>query len=412
MILPSLVSMCQLGFSSKRTSILQSKGCIFSISYVSSNNHMAGTIACWLSFPSTKVDQLWFWCLGHWFSRHLSNLHGNWLICRGACASPTSCYISSSVASPQTITCKTPMVTVLSLLVGIPNLWHPWEWFWKVWSHLVGFLVKTPKHFAVQGLHFQQKLRFQQQSHGRHHWLLVVFPLKKTGLIVVLMPWTLIFKTFIESAWELVDLPRGVCQSHHWLDFKLRGITTNHHMQNANGDSLVIVGGHPLTCGHPLEWFWKVWSHPAGFFVKTHKHFAVQGLHFQQKLRFQQQSHGRHHWLLVVFPLNKSGLIVVLMPWTLIFKTFVESAWELVNLPRGICQPHQLLHFKQRGITTKHHVQDTNGDSLVIVGGHPPNMCQPWEWFGKVWSHLVGFLVKTHQHFTVQGFHFQHKLRF
>ena len=54
----------------------------------------------------------------------------------------------------------------------------------------------------------------------------------------------------------------------------------------------------PNMC-HPLERFCKIWSHPTVFLVKMHKHFAVQGLHFQQKLRFQQQSHGRHHWLLV-----------------------------------------------------------------------------------------------------------------
>ena len=198
---------------------------------------------------------MWFSCLGHWFSRH------SYGICMGigwsaeehVPAPPVGC-ISSSVASPQTITCKTcQWWQSCHCWWESPNMCHPLEWFCKIWSHPTGFLVKMHKHFAVQGLHFQQKLRFQQQSHGRHHWLLVVFPLNKSGPIVVLMPWTLIFKTFIESAWELVNLPRSMWQPHQLLHFKHRGITTYHHVQDTNGDSLVIVGGHPLTCASRWE---------------------------------------------------------------------------------------------------------------------------------------------------------------
>ena len=91
---------------------------------------------------------------------------------------------------------------------------------------------------------------------------------------------------------------------------------------------------------HPQESFGKVWSHPVGFLVKMHKHLAVQGLHLQQKLHFQG-----HNWLFCVFPIHKSGLIVVLMLGTLIFETFVQSAWELVKL-RGHVPVPPLVGFQ------------------------------------------------------------------
>ena len=154
-----------------------------------------------------------------------------------------------------------------------------------------------------------------------------------------------------------------MCQSHHWLDFKQRGFTTNHHMQDTNGDSLLVVVGHPLTCGIYKNHFEKIWSHPVGFLVKMHKHLALQGLHFQQKLRFQGQSHGWHHWLFGVFPIHKSGLIVVLMPWTLIFKTFNQSAWELVNL-RGHVPVPPLVRFQA---ARPHHKPSHARHSMVTV---------------------------------------------
>ena len=143
-----------------------------------------------------------------------------------------------------------------------------------------------------------------------------------------------------------------MCQSHHWLDFKQRGFTTNHHMQETDGDSLLVVVGHPLTCGIYKNHFEKIWSHPVGFLVKMHKHLALQGLHFQQKLRFQGQSHRRNHWLFVVFPIHKSELIVVPMTWTLIFKTFVQSAWEFVNL-RGHVPVPLLVGFQAAWLHNK-----------------------------------------------------------
>ena len=128
-----------------------------------------------------------------------------------------------------------------------------------------------------------------------------------------------------------------MCQSHHWLDFKQRGFTTNHHMQDTNGDSLLCCCWASPNMWHPQESFGTVWSHQVGFLVKTHKHLAVQGLHFQQKLLFQRQSHGRLHWLFVVFPIHKSVLIVVLMPWTLIFKIFVEFICMGIGQSEGPC---------------------------------------------------------------------------
>ena len=79
-------------------------------------------------------------------------------------------------------------------------------------------------------------------------------------------------------------------------------------MQDTNGDSLLVVVGHPLTCG-------------------IHKNHLGKFGHIQ--LGF----------------LVKNGLIVVLMLGTLIFETFVQSAWELVKL-RGHVPVPPLVGFQ------------------------------------------------------------------
>ena len=76
-----------------------------------------------LAVSSLSPQQTWIDCGSDALDIDFQDIH---TICMGMgqsvgpCASPTIGWISSSAASPQTITCKTPMVTVFLLLLGIP----------------------------------------------------------------------------------------------------------------------------------------------------------------------------------------------------------------------------------------------------------------------------------------------------
>ena len=139
------------------------------------------------------------------------------------------------------------------------------------------------KHLAIQGLHFQQKLRFQQQSHGYAPLAVCCLshPQKWTdcGSDALDIDFQDIRPIHLHGNWSICG---AMCQSHHWLDFKQRGFTTTHHMQDTNGDSLLVVVRQPLTCGIHKNHLGKFGHIQLGFWSKCTSIWPSKGCIFSK----------------------------------------------------------------------------------------------------------------------------------
>ena len=97
----------------------------------------------------------------------------------------------------------------------------------------------------------------------------------------------------------------AMCQSHYWLDFKQRGFTTNHHMQDTNGDSLLVVVGHPLTCGIQKNHLGKFGHIQLGFWSKYTSIWPSKGCIFSKSCVSRDNHMAGTIGCLVSFPSTK-----------------------------------------------------------------------------------------------------------